>query len=667
MVGLLAAEGAEGAEHAAKAANWFVQNAWLIPLLPFVSGALTLFLGRRTPGKGPVYGIAAVFASLVLSIGVLWSFVQGGGAYEATTDWFTIGSLHLELGILVDGLTAVMVVVVTFVSLMVHVYSLGYMHGDVRYTWFYVVLSLFTGAMLLVVVSSNVIQLLVGWEIMGVCSYLLIGHWYEERENSNAAIKAFITTRVGDVPMMFGFFALIAATGFTTTNIGETTHALAEGDVSSLFVIVAALLLFGGAIGKSAQFPLHVWLPDAMAGPTPVSALIHAATMVAAGIYLVGRLFEVFVVAGEDVLLVVSVVAAITMLGAALLAIVQNDIKRVLAYSTLSQLAYMVAGLSLGEEGFTSGFFHLFTHAFFKALLFLGAGAVIHAVHSNDMSDMGGLRKKMPITFWTMLIGSLALAGIFPLAGFWSKDELLVVANDTGTAWLFWTFLATAVVTAFYTARMVLLTFFGDFRGHGEPHEAPPSMTGPLVLLAAATWGVGLLGAPQLEAVFADWVYFGHPHEAHFVPWIAGLSTLGALAGVALGWMLYRRYRETDPMQTALGPVWTLLVHRYYIDDFYMAAIVRPIRDRVSAGVNWTNQNLIDGVVNGAAIVTRGLSRIIAWFDRSVIDGFVNAAGGVTGTSGGLLKYLQSGNVQWYAVLLFVGVIAITIVFITVA
>jgi NADH-quinone oxidoreductase subunit L len=670
LFGIVAAEGAEGAEgveHAAAAANWFVHNAWLIPLLPFVSAAFTLFFGKRTPGKGAVYGILAVFAAFVLSLGALWSFVQGGGAYEVAIDWFEIGPLHLEAGILVDGLTAVMLVVVTSVSLMVHIYSLGYMHGDTRYTWFYFVLSMFTGAMLIVVVSNNVLQLLLGWEIMGVCSYLLIGHWYEERANSSAAIKAFITTRIGDVPMMFGFFALIAATGFTTTNIGETSEAIAGGNVSTLFVAAAALLLFGGTIGKSAQFPLHVWLPDAMAGPTPVSALIHAATMVAAGVYLVGRLFEVFIVADPVVLTTVAIVAAITMLGAALLAIVQDDIKRVLAYSTLSQLAYMVAGLGMGEEGFTAGFFHLFTHAFFKALLFLGAGSVIHAVHSNNMSEMGGLKSKMPVTFWTMLIGSLALAGIFPFAGFWSKDELLVVAQDTGTTWLLVVFIATALLTAFYTTRMVLLTFFGQYRGEAHPHESPRSMTAPLILLAGATIGVGFIGAPQLGAPFGDWVYIGHPHEAHFVPAMAITGTLVALAGIAIGWFLYRDRKERDPLERALGPGWGILQNRYYIDDFYMAGIVRPVRDRVSAGVNWTNQRVIDGVVNGAAALARGMSHVIMWIDRTIVDGTVNALGQLTGTSGGLLKYLQSGNVQWYAVALFTGVIVLTVFFIRLA
>ncbi len=649
------------------APNVFVKYAWVIPLLPFISAFFTLFFGKRTPGRGAVYGILAVGASFVLSLGVLWHFVEGGGPYEAAVSWFQVGPLHLELGILVDGLTGIMVVVVTSISLMVHIYSLGYMNGDKRFTWFYAVLSMFTAAMLTVVISNNLIQLLVGWEVMGVCSYLLIGHWWEVKENSDAAIKAFITTRIGDVPFMFGIFALIAATGFTTTSIHGVTEAIGAPGVSALYVSMAAILLFGGTVGKSAQFPLHVWLPDAMAGPTPVSALIHAATMVAAGVYLIGRLFEVFVEASPWVLTTVSIIAAITMLGAALLAIVQDDIKRVLAYSTLSQLAYMVAGLSLGEAGLTAGFFHLFTHAFFKALLFLCAGSVIHAVHSNNMSDMGGLRKKMPITFWTMLIGSLALAGIFPFAGFWSKDELLVVAQEHHHYWLFAAFLITALITAFYTARMVMMTFSGEYRGKARPHESPPSMAGPLVVLAGATLFVGLLGAPQFGAVFGQWVFYNVIEASPFVPWIALLGTVLAVSGLALGYRLYKTYAEPDPMQAKLGPLWNVFQNRYYIDAFYMRRIVYPTRDTLSGAVYWFNQNVLDGIVNGAASVTRGLSTVVAWFDRTVIDGVINGLGTITGRVGGALKFIQSGNVQWYAAGLFVGVVALAIVFVKIA
>jgi NADH-quinone oxidoreductase subunit L len=665
VVNLLAAEG-EISYRATTNGTWFVEHAWIVVLLPLISAALILFLGRRTPGKGAVYGIVGVGAAFLCALGVLWHFVEGGGPFEGSVDWFTVGPLHVEAGILVDGLTGVMVVIVTAVSLAVHVYSLGYMHGDERFTWFYVVLSVFTAAMLTVVVSNNLIQLLVGWEVMGICSYLLIGHWWEVKENADAAIKAFITTRVGDVPFMFGIIALIAVTGFTTANIGEISHELGLGEVSPLFISVAALLLFGGTVGKSAQFPLHVWLPDAMAGPTPVSALIHAATMVAAGVYLIGRLFEIFILADPWVLTTVSIVGAITALGAALLAIVQNDIKRVLAYSTLSQLAYMVAGLSLGELGLTAGFFHLFTHAFFKALLFLCAGSVIHAVHSNNMSDMGGLRKSMPITFWTMLFGSLALAGIFPLAGFWSKDELLVVAEEEHTWWLFGVFLTTAVITAFYTARMVMLTFFGEYKGDAHPHESPRTMTGPLIFLTGATIFAGLLGAPQLGAVFGKWVFFEAIHEAVFVPWIALVSTAGALLGLFAGYVLYKERTAPDPLQAPLGRMWNVLENRYYIDEFYMRAIVRPVRDTWSAAVNWFNQVVIDGVVNGAAVVARAGAQVIAWFDRTVIDGVVNFVGEGAGRTGNILKYLQTGNVQWYAVALFVGVISLAVVFIRV-
>ena len=641
----------------------FLTYSWLIAFLPAMSAVLTLFLGKRTPGKGSVYGIAAVGASFVLSLGVLWTFVDGErGFYEASLSWFQIGQLHMEVGVYVDGLTAVMVVVVTAISLCVHVYSLGYMKGDVRFTWFYVVLSLFTSAMLVVVLSNNLFQLLVGWEVMGVCSYLLIGHWWEDHVNSSSAIKAFITTRVGDVPFMFGIFILIFITGFTTSNIPEIGEIVSGGGASVGLVSAAALLLFGGTIGKSAQFPLHVWLPDAMAGPTPVSALIHAATMVAAGVYLVGRLFFVFTDADPVVLQIVGIVGGITMLGAALMAFVQDDIKRVLAYSTISQLAYMVAGMSMGPAGRTGGFFHLFTHAFFKALLFLGSGAVIHAVHTNNMSGMGGLRKKMPITFWTFLIGSLALAGVPPLAGFWSKDELLVVADHGGHQVLFVVLLLTALLTAFYMTRVVLMTFFGEFRGHGEPHEAPRTMTGVLVALAAATMFVGLLGAPQLGAVFGQWVFFEELEEVLFVPWIAVVSTLAALLGIAAGYGLYNRYRERDPLRS-LGPAYALVSNKYYLDDIYWKGIVRPVRDDVSAAVYWNDRNILDGLVNGVATTTKAFARLISWFDDKVIDGAVNGLANIAGFTGGLLRYIQSGNVQRYAVFLFTGVVVLAIIF----
>jgi NADH-quinone oxidoreductase subunit L len=662
VVGALLAE--EGASAAVAGSNWFVHHAYVITLLPFLSGALTLFFGKRTPGKGPVYGILALGVGLFLSLGVIWSFVGGGGNYEHNIQWFTIGPLHMQLGFYVDGLTAVMLVVVTSISLLVHIYSLGYMHGDVRYTWFFVVLSIFTAGMLDVVLASNLFQLLVGWEIMGVCSYLLIGHWYEDHANSSAAIKAFVTTRIGDVPFMFGIFALIFATGMTTSNIQVISHTVAAGNVSSLLVTAAALLLFGGTIGKSAQFPLYVWLPDAMAGPTPVSALIHAATMVAAGVYLVARTFQVFVSANPVALHVVAIVGAITLLLAALLALVQNDIKKVLAYSTISQLAYMVAALGMGEAGYPAAVFHLFTHAFFKALLFLGAGSVIHAVHSNDMKDMGGLRKPMRVTYVTFMIGALALAGVPPLSGFFSKDEIILAAKDQHTYWLAIVLLAGAVLTAFYTTRMVLKTFFGEYRGDEHVHESPSVMTSPLVVLAGATCFVGLLGFAPLGAPFMDWVYFGAvPEHAVFSPAVALLSVIAVGVGLVFGYRVYRDWREPDPI-VRLGRFTTILEHKYYLDDFYWDRIVQPIRDPIANGVYWFNQRVLDAGVNGVAWVTLAASRSVSWFDRTVIDGVVNGAGLSMQLFGRGLRTIQTGRVQWYAVGLFAGVIALAIFFV---
>ena len=610
------------------------------------------------PGAGAPAGILAVAASFVLSLLTLWHFVSGGGPYERTFALAPVGGLGLEAGWYVDGLTAMMFVVVTLVSLCVQVYSIGYMRGDVRYSWYFAALSLFTGSMLNLVAANNLFQLLVGWELVGICSYLLIGHWWEEKANSSAAIKAFLTTKTGDVPFLFGIFTLVVATG--TSNIQVISTLAEDGRISKVLLTAGALLMFGGAIGKSAQFPLHVWLPDAMAGPTPVSALIHAATMVAAGIYLVGRMFAVFASSGEAMTLV-AVIASVTMLIAALLAMVQDDIKRVLAYSTISQLAYMMAGLSLGEAGYTPGLFHLFTQAFFKALLFLGAGSVIHAVHTNDMSEMGGLRKVMPVTFWTFLIGAASMAGIPPLAGFWSKDEIISTAFRTGNYGVWTAALVTAVLTAFYTMRMVALTFLGRYRGVGHPHESPAVMTLPLVVLAVPAAAAGLLNAPFV-AVFGDWVFFGAPEHEPFSLGFAALSVAGAALGLGTAFRLYARWRERDPLR-ALGPAYVLLERKYFLDDLYLRGIVRPIQYRVSAAVHWFDRRILDGIVHGVVLSTRALATAVHVVDERVVDGAVNGLARASGFLGAMLRYVQSGDPQRYALYLFTGLIVLAVVF----
>jgi NADH-quinone oxidoreductase subunit L len=644
-----------------------IRFAWLIPSLPAVSFFLIVFFGKRMPRKGAEIGIVAVAASWVMSLMVLWHVVGGGEPVIRSMRWFEAGSfLKLELGTYVDGLTAVLLIVVTTVSLLVQVYSTAYMQGDRRYTFFYAALSLFTASMLDVVVAFNLFQLLVGWELMGICSYLLIGHWWEEKENSNAAIKAFITTRIGDVPFLFGIFVLTVAAG--TANIPQINQMADAHQLSTSILTAGAFLLFSGVIGKSAQVPLYVWLPDAMAGPTPVSALIHAATMVAAGVFLIARMFPVFLNAGHIVLVFVGAIAAATMLMAALLAMIQDDIKRVLAYSTVSQLAYMVAGLSLGADGYTIGIFHLFTHAFFKALLFLGAGSVIHAVHTNNMSEMGGLRKYMPVTFWTFLIGAAALAGIPPFAGFWSKDEIISTAFHTHHYTIWAIALLTAIITAFYMTRAVLLTFFGDYRGHPrqaagaghaitEPHESSRAITVPLAILAAASLGVGFLNASAFGVhLFGRWVHIGTEFTPEaFNYGFAAVSIIGALAGIAVGYRLYARWRERDPIRR-LGRGYALLESKYHLDTVYMRGVIRPIQYPLAAGVYWTNQKILDGAVNAAAWLARRLAGWVDVFDRKGIDGAVNGVGIGTRVTGGLLKYIQTGDVQRYAAILFGGV-----------
>jgi len=621
--------------------------AWLVPALPLVAWAVILLVGKRLPDGGAPVGILAVAVGWVISLTILFGVIGGADAYHTGTSWAPIGQdFEIPLGMTVDGLAAVLLVVVTTVSLFVQIYSVSYMRGDERYTLFFAKLSLFTAGMLIVVLADNLLLLLVGWEIMGVCSYFLIGHWWEDPANARAAVKAFLTTRVGDLGFMAGIFVLFwAAGGF---EIQRIVDGVESGRISSATVTLGAALLFCGAIGKSGQFPLHTWLPDAMAGPTPVSALIHAATMVAAGVFLVARMYPVFEASGA-VLNEIAIIASITMLIAALLALVQDDIKRVLAYSTVSQLAYMMAGLGVG--GYSAGVFHLFTHAFFKALLFLAAGAVIHAVHSNDMSEMGGLARAMPVTFGTFLVGALALAGIAPLSGFWSKDEILTdawkagfgggvegLATSRGVAQVvFVAGMVTAFLTALYVARMLWLTFGAAYRGQGHPHEAEAGILFPLVVLAVGAALAGFVGLGDNS--ISTWIQTPLLPSEGPATLNLGLivaATAVALLGLLLGTALYRRGLPEREYLERLPLVWTTLQHKYYLDDLYERGLVRAVAGALAPATYWFDQRLVDGAVNGAGLGTRRLARG--------------------------LRYVQSGQAQWYAAALFLGVVGLAVV-----
>jgi NADH-quinone oxidoreductase subunit L len=520
----------------------FLEYAWLVPVLPLLSAALIAMFGKLMPGQGTELGIAAVALGWIVSVGIAWhTFVNGPmEPFEQAFRWSPLGGgFVFELGMLVDGLTAMMFVLVTTVSLMVQIYSREYMKGEPRFTYFYAMLSLFTFSMLVLVIANNTLQALIGWELVGLCSFLLIGFYWEEKSNQDAANKAFLVTKFGDVGLIVGIIVLsvpMFAMTDTPFNIQQLNQAAVDGNIATGTIVLGMLMIFLACISKSGQMPLHVWLPDAMAGPTPVSALIHAATMVTAGIFLLARLYPV-VAQSLTVMNVIAVVGIITLFLGGLVALVQDDIKKVLAYSTVSQLGYMIAALGVG--GYTAGIFHLFTHGFFKALLFLGSGSLIHAVHSNNMSDMGGMRRFMPHTFWTFIVGSLALAGFPMTAGFFSKDEILVSGQYWGAAGypagtaLFWIGLAAAFVTTFYMARACFLIFFGEHRGahhepdpaedpdvahaahsdevqhghHATPHESGLQIVVPLVILAILSLTVGIIGSPAWtgEQNFETW------------------------------------------------------------------------------------------------------------------------------------------------------------------
>jgi NADH-quinone oxidoreductase subunit L len=655
-----------------------LRNAWLIPFIPAVSFFVILFFGKRLPKKGSEVGILALAAAFVLSLAAAAEWIGKDEPRQAVSrhlTWFKLGGVKIGAGTHVDGLTVMMLVVVTFISLMVHVYSTGYMDGDRRFTYFFAALSLFTAAMLLLVVADNTLQLMIGWELVGLCSFMLIGHWWEEGVNSGAAIKAFITTRTGDIGLMLGVVTLFFAAG-RNFDIENLNHAALTGAIGHGLLLTGACLLFLGVVGKSAQFPLHVWLPDAMAGPTPVSALIHAATMVVAGVYLVARLYGVFF-AGFSIeaggINLVALIGAITVIIAAALAFVQDDVKKVLAYSTVSQLGYMV--MALGVGAWTAGVFHLFTHAFFKALLFLGSGSLIHAVHSNNMSEMGGMRKYMPTTFWTWMVGSVALAGIFPLAGFWSKDEILNGASANHYPLMLAVGVIGAFMTAAYMTRACYLIFAGEYRGHGHPHESPPSMAWPLRILAVPAALAGLLNAPGIEK-FNQWVRFEVPgvpevvHEHAFNGGLAAASLAVAVLGIGVAAGYY--FRNAFPRGVAervpiLATAHRVLVNKYYLDELYLA-IIRAIQYPIAGAAYWVNQHVIDGVVNGAgAGARRTASLVYDVIDQKVIDGAVNGAGFSAEEGGSILRYIQTGRVQQYAAVLFgaTALFAVGLVFLT--
>ncbi len=694
--------------------NWFLYNAWLIPAIPAASFAVILFFGKRLPHKAAhLIGVPAVGASFVLACAsaIAWitrsSVGQGDErlrpfVYRGFT-WWQSGGMKFVVGMHIDGLAVMMLFVVTLVSLLVHIFSIAYMHDDRRYVHYYAALSLFTASMLFMVIASETIELLVGWELVGLCSFMLIGHWWEEEPNSSAALKAFFTTRTGDVGLMIGIITLFFAAG-QTFHIQTINEKALAGQMPHYLILIGAIGLFMGTIGKSAQFPLHTWLPDAMAGPTPVSALIHAATMVVAGVYLVARMYGVFwagmhIAQRTSGFNEVAIIGGITVIIAAALAFVQSDIKKVLAYSTVSQLGYMV--MALGCGAWTAAIFHLFTHAFFKADLFLGAGSVSHSGshHSFDMKkSMGGLRKYMPITHATFLIASLALAGIFPLAGFWSKDEILVTAGHNGYRAFMIVGLVGAAMTAAYMARCVWLTFYGEYRGghalgghdsgpdtvqaehvaHEEPHESEPAITVPLIVLTVLSVFAGFL---SIGGVFRKWtandivvraMANSHVTEAKFSVPAAVISVAIALTAGGIGWAYYQYHafgglHELTERNRWAHAGYQFLYNKYYLDDLYEKVIVAGIKGPIAQGAYWINQNVIDGVVNGAGVGTRYVANFVYGFiDQRVIDGAVNGSGQAAEEGGGLLRRLQTGNVQRYAALFFgVGVVLLGVGIVT--
>ncbi len=658
-----------------------VEWVWLLVVMPIIAAFVIMFWGKKLPHKGwevawGAIGFVAIYGTVLFVMNAIHGIV-----YEGAIEIARVGDFTLEWGWMVDGLSIMMYFLVGVVGFLVFTYSKSYMKGDVRFTWFFVSFSLFVGGMLVLVSAPNLMQLVVGWELVGVASFLLIAHYWEDHSNVDAGIKAFMVNKVADAGLFLGVIIMAVSVGsFRFTDIIDVVMRGEEGMLSQ-YAFWAGLLIFIGAMGKSAQFPLHVWLPDAMAGPTPVSALMHAATMVTAGVYLLGRLFPFYLdVSGlfaGDVRNIIIIVGGVTLLFMGFLAVVQNNIKKVLAYSTVSQLGYMIA--AMGAGAYTAGLFHLFTHAFFKALLFLGAGAVIHAVHSNNMSDMGGLRKKMPTTFWTFMIGTLALIGIFPFSGFFSKDEILALIRHAGgegqnvANFILVLGIAGAFITALYMTRLVALTFFGEYRGSGEPHEAPKMMTYPLIGLAFFATVAGWVNIPGVYTGFTSWVATREPltgmgeyHKTALDFPLIFVITSTVLSAVAAGWWLYGKDADTKEERDSfrIPVLWPLFENLYYIDDFYMNGIVRPAMGPVARAVLWWDMHVVDGVVNGVAYGSVGVARAVRTVDERVVDGVFNKTGAGVSGAGDILRRSSTGRIQQYVAFGFIGVVMIVVVFI---
>jgi len=668
--------------------------AWLLPLLAFV---INIFVGKRLPRKGDWVSVSAIAVSLMLSVFLLAQMLMHyDPAFNVTASatWIDLGKFRLDMGIYLDNLAIVMMVVVTTVSFLVHVYSIGYMHGDSRYNRFFSYLSLFSFSMLGLILWDNLFGIYIHWELVGICSYLLIGYWFEKDSASDAGKKAFITNRIGDFGFLIGLLIVFASLG--TLNLAAIYQGVAAGQLSGTMLTAAGILLFCGAIGKSAQFPLHVWLPDAMEGPTPVSALIHAATMVAAGVYLMARLTFML---SFDAMLVVAYVGGFTAIFAATIAITQNDIKRVLAYSTVSQLGYMIMAIGVGS--YTAGFFHLTTHAMFKAGLFLGSGSVIHAMHHamhklhvhddpNDIRLMGGFKKKMPVTYITFLIYTLALCGIPFFSGFLSKDAILggtlafAMSQMNPIHYLLPLFgFTAAMITAFYMFRLVIRTF------HGEPqradlyehiHESPKVITVPLSALAVLSIFI-FYTLPSFNPISAEHGWFEHliakpvsavsmqlghevlhidEHAAHTAH-ISGIliSIIVAATGILLAFALYFWKKwDVAALTEKINPLYQLSYHKYYFDEIYGATVIRGtlLWNNMLA---WFDNNIIDGFVNLSAWVTKWASVFSGLFDLHIIDGMVNAIADVTQKIGRNVRRIQTGQVQGYILGALLGLVVI--------